>query len=755
MYVCFICDKQFVNFSLMRHHVNKQHELLSIKKLVCKQDGCLRQYHTVNSLYKHIKKVHVTCSNEGNETSLLESNYDDATCSVNEASVNEGSVTISTDNKIEYDLTDVAYVLQFFSCDNFNRSNITKIIQQTSFWANKRFGANSHKLNYIDSEHKIKKALNSLSLWIEPKEMILDYIESFSKVGGKQVLSMQPFQYYIVPLKDILEKLFSNDVFVNMANDYMLQKNDCIGDVKDGKMYENLPSNTFPFVIFFDEIETGNCLGSHKTEYKVGVFYFSLRCFPPIFYSKLGNIYLYAVVPSKATEYKYMNQIVSNLTQEINYLQTNGIEIKKNCYKFKLVGLIGDNLGQHQVLGFSGSFAANYPCRVCRATKQECKNMCKENSEILRNRTNYTEDVEVDNQTLTGIKYNCPLNDVIDYHVTENMLFDIMHDMAEGVCNVGMSLIIKHFIDKQFFTLKQLNEMIYSFPFNTLSNRPPELCMKNIVKEDLSYSAAEMINFTLYFSLLVGNIIPHDDPVWNYYLTLREILDILLQKELSSSAICYLDTLIQEHHSLYITLFNRHLKPKHHHLLHYKRALINTGPLCHNWAMRFESKNYQTKLFAKTIRCRINVCKSLAIRHQYLFANNLLSIKINPFYFGCNIDNCGPEYKDDDVGECYKWVSFRGVRYERGAIVSVLNSINESNHFLPTFVRIDAMKKVYNDVLLVCNKLVTIGAESHLAAYMVSRTSLVDYVCYKKTEVSSPKVYYDDGTTILISATGL
>ena len=53
---------------------------------------------------------------------------------------------------------------------------------------------------------------------------------------------------------------------MDSALTYMPTKDNALSDVKDAESMRNLPMNTFPFVIFFNEIDTGNCLGSHKGE---------------------------------------------------------------------------------------------------------------------------------------------------------------------------------------------------------------------------------------------------------------------------------------------------------------------------------------------------------------------------------------------------------------------------------------------------------------------------------------------------------
>ena len=56
------------------------------------------------------------------------------------------------------------------------------------------------------------------------------------------------------------------------------------------------------------------------------------------------------------------------------FLETNGIIIstspEEHKIKFRLVSLIGDNLGVHNVLGFARSFSLNFSCRFCLIKKK-------------------------------------------------------------------------------------------------------------------------------------------------------------------------------------------------------------------------------------------------------------------------------------------------------------------------------------------------------------------------------------------------
>jgi len=94
---------------------------------------------------------------------------------------------------------------------------------------------------------------------------------------------------------------------------------------------------------------------------------------------------------------------------------------------------------------------------------------------------------------------------------------------------------------------------------------------------------------------MIGDLIPENDEVWNFYLTLIKIIDILLSYNFSDSKIMYLEQLISQHNSMYIRLFNDTLKPKHHFLIDYPTIIKNAGPPRHYWCFRYEGKHKEKK----------------------------------------------------------------------------------------------------------------------------------------------------------------
>ena len=502
-----------------------------------------------------------------------------------------------------------------------------------------------------------------------------------------------------------------------------------ITDVKDVQHFE---PNTFPYVLYFDEVECGNPLGSHKGVHKIGMLYISLRCFPTHMYSKLENIILYTAVPSKAL--KDLDVLLNYCIAQMNALNREGLIIHNTKIKFKMIGLVGDNLGQHQILGFVESFSANFYCIRCKAHRDVCRQMCRLNSSLLRTQANYAEDVSTGNLSETGISRPCILNKIQGYDVTCDIIFDIMHDLLEGVCNVAMSGVITVLCKYEHITLNLINNRIECFNFNTHSNRPISISQRNIDRKDLGMSASEMKNLVIYFSVIMGDIVPQDCGVWNYYLLMQQILDILLAKSITHDTINYLGGLIEEHHAAYLNFFGP-LKPKTHNMLHYLECLRRFGPLSHNWSMRFEAMHFKFKQYTQTVRSRLNICKSMCIRHNYTVAHSVLN-----------------DFSDDEkIATSLTCVDIEGIVYKLDSLVSI-----QCENVNPMFgiIRCIFSDGKRNTIGFVIDVLETVCIFPHMYSYVVDLRSKLQEIILPK-ECSEPLSHKACGNIAYVSAFGL
>ena len=99
---------------------------------------------------------------------------------------------------------------------------------------------------------------------------------------------------------------------------------------------------------------------------------------------------------------------------------------------------MGDNLGQHQILGFVKAFRANYYIR-CKAHRTNYEQMCVLDKSLLRTESNYLIDFDVSDVSSTEINRKCVFNDIVGFNVTRDIRFDIMHDLLE--CSMKIVIV--------------------------------------------------------------------------------------------------------------------------------------------------------------------------------------------------------------------------------------------------------------------------------------------------------------------------
>lgn len=217
------------------------------------------------------------------------------------------------------------------------------------------------------------------------------------------------------------------------------------------------------------------------------------------------------------------------------------------------------------------------------------------------------------------------------FHCTENIAYDLMHDLDEGSWNYDMCLLILKLIELKRFTIDELNNRIQGFDYGycEASNRPGILEIKNLKKRSLPFTAAETLCFVRHFGLIIGDYITVEDKqLWRFYEVIVEIVNILLSPTVRCNDKILLRNLITEHHSLYLKLFpNETLKPKHHNMLHYDECCEEIGPLLFMSCWRFEAKHRPSIRYAAANCCNKNLPETLAQKAQLKFCYRLLAQK--------------------------------------------------------------------------------------------------------------------------------
>lgn len=564
----------------------------------------------------------------------------------------------SQENVPNFTETGIAFALQLHSNNNFTRKDVISIqinvmqnivtpmlatvqqfiknnvsleIEQTLEWSS-LIQEIENPFRSCDTDYKLRE-------WLITNDYICKFEEFTINIEIDEVYRCGELSYgevettgVLLPISFQFRKIFElNDQLLNTIKDMdkitnsvesnsnfihgLLWREKQKSFVESGKI-------VIPYFLYIDDAEINNPLGSHCDP--VSFLYYS---FPVI-----ENCEIYAAALFKGKDYKEFGneKCLMSLVREMKKLEQEGVSIATSegikTVHFVLGLILGDNLGLNAALGFVASFSANYFCRFCKTIKTATHTACIVNPINLRNTVNYAEDVLAGEFSSTGIKENCIFNSIDSFHVTSNFAVDVMHDIYEGVCHYNMCHIIKKFIEMGYFDLNKLNDRKLAFNYGAIEigNISPAITQKHLESCHLKMTAREMMSFVHLFSLIVGDLVPHDDEVWIFFLNFLEIIEVLLCYEIPRDLAEHMKYLIKRHHSDYVHLFNDTLKPKHHLMLHYHAVIMQSGPLRNFWCFRYETKHKDFKAYARAITSRKNVCVSLAKKFQLKFAHSLM-----------------------------------------------------------------------------------------------------------------------------------
>ena len=289
--------------------------------------------------------------------------------------------------------------------------------------------------------------------------------------------------------------------------------------------------------------------------------------------------------------------------------------------------IAGDNLGSHNIGGFTDNFSKSKYFRYCTLDRQTFLSS-PETLGPVRTVQNYQATVQQLNdpndECRYGIKFDSAFNRLKYFHVCQPGLPPCLgHDLFEGVVSSDLALYIKHFVCvSNWFTYIQLNRTISKFKYLG-SDSNNKHCVVNVNGDKLGGHAVQNWCLLRLLPLLINDRIKHplDDEVWQLCLKLREIVEIICAPKVTADQVAFLKVLIE----IYLcarrdTFPEKTLKPKHNYLAHYPQLILQFGPHIRVWTLRFESKHTYFKQCARKLHNFKNLCSTLANRHQLLQA---------------------------------------------------------------------------------------------------------------------------------------
>lgn len=173
--------------------------------------------------------------------------------------------------------------------------------------------------------------------------------------------------------------------------------------------------------------------------------------------------------------------------------------------------------------------------------------------------------------------------------------------------------------------------------------------------------------------------------IWTPVQQLQQILQIVYSARITENDLVRFGNLTQSYLESYKNVFNTHLRPKHHLLLHYARVMRAMGPVMLFSVMRMESKHQFFKRVSQKTKNFINLKHTMAQQHQEslslvgsAYVDQIeMSKKSTPFEF------CA----DFDLNENILMQMFTRTMLEEATIVNSLqiNNIKYKPDFLIKF----------------------------------------------------------------------
>lgn len=557
------------------------------------------------------------------------------------------------------------------------------------------------------------------------------YVEPVEYKLGNDSGDKKHFVY--VPFLKVLFNILQNqahleDVLIPKEHEAIVPK--MYRSFRDGKYMLRLKlllgENFIEIVLYFDDFEVVNPLGTSKGMHKISAFYWTLGNLTPEKRSSLASINLLLLAKAKDIKEFSLDLVLAPFLKDLKCLENNGLYLPSvdGYVKGSVTFIAADNLGAHILGGYVQCFSrmVKFICRHCMATQEDIQspdidiNAIQKRDRILYDEQARNVSSEPETWRDYGLKTPSPLHsEGLSFHVAEGLPPDVAHDLLEGVVPYEIALCLKHFITEGLISLDEINQRISSFKYQYTDsvNRPQPI--PSSFKESIGGNATE--NWALLRLLpfmLAGKVNP-DNLAWQVLLELKDVVEMSYAPAFSENDIVYFEEKIKCHKELFFSAFpGSRLKPKHHFIDHYPEFIRCFGPLVFCQTMRFEGKHYVLKKTAKICQNFKNILWTLCERHQLQQACTLQrgQLASSQAIEICKTNPVNIELLDDSVrvvlqgmfGEkvnslvCARRANYLGTTYELGLFL--LHGYCSLS--LPEFCKILMILPVQNELLFVC-----------------------------------------------------
>ena len=451
-----------------------------------------------------------------------------------------------------------------------------------------------------------RRYISSNMNYIAPIEYKLGQRIAYRNKGSKRQMCAKDETMIYIPILDSIEQLLFNQRILEMVMSYPQEHDDDIlYDICDGECFKNNPifqqhKNALQVILYHDEVEICNPLGSHISTNKVDLYYYTLGNLSPKFRSKLCAIRLVAIVRAKLVSKYDQNSVIVPLFNDLQKLangHTFSINGEAKLLFGAVVSCLGDTEGQHQWGGFKVKLGwANQKCRNCLCTFNKMQEHFRSNLFTPRTLTQYrphcsdienapTAAAKQNLQTTYGITGRSLLSDLSNFDIVKQLPQDIMHVLLEGAVQYELRYILQTFFNDGFCALKQLNNVFAGLYLGYIDerNRPPpirETVFNGDERYKMKQTAEQARIYLKHLPFVLSGLVPHECPHYKLIVELMFIVLLCFSPVISKQRVQELQGAIENHLKNFKELFpGVNITPKMHYMVHIPEQIMNLGPL--------------------------------------------------------------------------------------------------------------------------------------------------------------------------------
>ena len=251
----------------------------------------------------------------------------------------------------------------------------------------------------IGTEYLLISYVKKTFDYFEFTEVPLGKVLCRKKHGPSRIVVEKEESFIYTPILESIQQLLGNKRIASMIlKTPTLSSEGVYYDICDGYLYRYDPyfqrhKNGLIIILYHDELEVCNPLGSNAGTHKVDMYYYTIGNLKPKFRSKICAIRLLAIVNAKFVKTCGIQKILDPIIDDPKKLY-DGYQIEINGNRFGIFGKVllctGDTLDQHLWGGFKEEVGfAFQKCRSCLCNFNEMQQSFDGNDFAMRTKHSY------------------------------------------------------------------------------------------------------------------------------------------------------------------------------------------------------------------------------------------------------------------------------------------------------------------------------------------------------------------------------